>query len=133
MYRVYNRRFFIQMQIDSKIGSGSQATSEDMIKYLFNIQNLLGEGNFPEKYGEELGKSYAGIITMLLDVTIYSFMGLSSLKAYFSSNREKHLLGLGCLYYVLHGVKANYLMVSYPYFVLIFFITYLLNKKVELS
>ena len=122
----------VSAQLEYKMvgeGAGSGETSNSMISYIYNFQELLGEGNYPSKYGRELGKHhYAGIITMICDTIVYVSMAMVSIIATFSEKRKIHYIGLGCLYYILHGIKVNYLMVSYPYFIFIFFITYLVNK-----
>lgn len=122
-----------QAQLKYKLvgeGSGSGEVSISMINYLFSNTELLGEGNRPSEYGIDVGMyAHAGVITMVLDVIVYAFMAISSIKAFMSNERAIHYLGMGCLYYVLHGTKVSYLMVSYPYFMFVFFLAFILDKQ----
>lgn len=133
-FYLYNSEMWQQLsaQLEYKLvgeGTSSGDTSNSMISYIYNIQGLFGEGNFPSNYGRELGHRYAGIITMFFDTIVYLSMTIVSIIAIFSKKKNKHYIGLGCFYYILHGTKVNYLMVSYPYFIFIFFITYLINNN----
>ena len=106
---------------------GSSGTSTSMLEYLVSFDGIFGEGNWPTKYGEQLKNSSAGIVTGILDATLYLYILCTALRFTNSRNSMTHYLGLGCLYFTLHGIKTNYLMVAYPYLAYMFFLLFLMR------
>ena len=109
-------------------GDSSQGTSSTMLKYLMSFDQLIGEGNCPQKYGEALKGQSAGMITAILDFSLFFYMLFLTVKSVISRDKKLHYIGLGCLYFLLHCLKVNYLAFQYPYLAYILFVIYIQDK-----
>jgi hypothetical protein len=120
----------IYLQSVSKFeSSGSMDYTSDMITYITSWSSVFGHGNFPPSTGTyKIGES-AGILTSLLDVTLYVSLVYKSIRLMFSTSNDKHYFGLGFLYFLLHGLKVNYLVFSYPFFTYLLFLMSLTSDK----
>lgn len=106
----------------------SGETSLTMLNYLFSFGELFGTGNVPSVYGLDLKGSHAGAITGFLDLLLYVNMIILAFRCFMSKDLNIHYCGLGFIYFLLHMVKVNYLVFSYPYFAYIIFLLCVLNN-----
>lgn len=123
-YEIMNN---VSLQILSKFGkgdsySGSLDYSSNMLKYIVSFDSLLGYGNRPPTTGEYIAGVSAGVLTGVLDVLLLLMICFRLPKLIFSSSYNKHYLGLSITYFVMHGMKCNYLLFSYPLFLYILYI-----------
>ncbi len=120
----------IQSQVEYKTSGGdtSGETSAQMLQYLFSFSGILGTGNNPNDSNFSLKGKSAGFITGFLDLALFIGMVLIAIKAYLRKERTLHYLGLGTIYFLLHGTKVSYMLFSYPYFAFFVLLTALLQK-----
>jgi len=111
------------LQVISKFeSSGSKDYTSDMLKYIISFKGLFGYGNFPPSSGQYAVGESAGIITGLLDITLYVVLIYRSFILSISGEVKKHYLGLGFMYFLLHGLKLNYMLIIYPFFTYMIFL-----------
>jgi hypothetical protein len=125
-YEVLDSVYF---QVASKFdSSGSRDYSSDMLKYVVSFDSFLGYGNFPLETGSYKTGETAGILTGIMDIVLYALLFIKTIKLVFSSSHSKHYFGLGFLYFLMHGMKVNYLLFLYPFFSYMIFLMILMTK-----
>ena len=114
----------VSLEILSKFdkNSGSRDYSSNMLQYIVSFDGLLGYGNRPPTIGEYKAGVSAGVLTGVLDVLLLLMICFRLPKLIFSSSYNKHYLGLSITYFVMHGMKNNYMLFSYPFFLYILYI-----------
>ena len=127
----------VSLEIVSKFdkggsNSGSLDYSSNMMKYIVSFDGLLGYGNRPPTIGEYKAGVSAGVLTGVLDILLLLMICIRLPKLIFSSSYNKHYLGLSITYFVMHGMKSNYMLFSYPLFLYILYIL-TLSTNIKLS
>lgn len=117
----------LKTSLDSSM-SGSSDYGRKMFNYLFSFDRVFGYGNLPRSTGDVwepvLESDGAGILTCIMDVSLYITLLYRSLKMTLSKNTGSHFIGLGFMYLLLHWLKHNYLIFGYPflsYFIIMVF------------
>lgn len=119
----------VYLQVASKFeSSNSRDYSSNMLKYVISFDSFLGYGNFPPETGSYKPGETAGILTGIMDVALYIVLFIKTIKLVFSSSYSKHYFGLGFLYFLMHGMKVNYLFFLYPFFSYMIFLMILMTK-----
>lgn len=108
---------------------GSMSYSSAMLSYIVSPQSILGYGNLPPAVGDKVLQYDIGLITCVLDVSLYVMLFIRSLKMVFSKYEHLHYIGLGVLYFCIHGLKISYIIFWYPYLAYILIILCLSYDK----
>lgn len=119
-------------QINYKIGGSdvSGETSANMLSYILSPSDVLGLGNSPQIVGKISSKYNIGLLTSILDISLYILLMVSSLKMYCSKWEQSHYIGIAMIYLLTHGLKIFVYIFSYPYFIyMIFILSIIKNNK----
>ncbi len=106
------------------VDTGSMGYSENLLKYILSPNSILGNGNMPSEFGYKMSGN-VGLITCILDVSMFLLYLYYSLKSVLSRNSTIHYLGLACLYTLLHSLKICIHIYNYPLFGLMLLINVL--------
>ncbi len=112
---------------------GSKDYSLISLQYLVTPRGIIGRGNIPNGYGYRLLEvnNQVGLITCILDISLYLVLLIKSFKLYKSRFSTLHYFGLAFLYYLMHSLKLSFQMFTIPYFAFIIALMYIveLEKK----
>lgn len=107
-----------------KIGKddGSREYSESSLNYILSASGLFGKGIVNPHAGFELIGDNIGFLSSFLIICLYIITVIKSIKLGFSSDINKHYIGLACLYFWMHSLKLGVQAFSFPYFIFFIFI-----------
>lgn len=112
---------------------GSKDYSTSMLSYITHPDFVFGYGNLPPVVGEKAVEYNIGFISSFLDIVFFIMLIISSLKAFRSNNHYSKYVGLGVLYFSLHGLKLSYLLFGYPFLVYILFCLCYSTSKIHVK
>lgn len=120
---------FVLNIIDAKTkntdSTSSLTDSSNMLKYILSFNGFLSYGNYAPKSGFHMTNESAGFVTGILDVYLYLLMIINSIKLAFSRINSYHYVGLGFIYFLIHGFKLGSQIFAYPFFTYMVFLHYL--------
>lgn len=97
-------------------GVSSKEASSSMINYVLSPSGIVGMGNMPKgDFDYHLDKMNIGLLTSLLDFSLFISILFISIKNIISKNRHLHYIGMSVLYYLLHNMKLAFQGFSYVY------------------
>lgn len=97
-------------------GESSKEASSSMINYVLSPSGIVGMGNMPKgDYDYHLDKMNIGLLTSLLDFSLFLSIFFVTIKNVISKNRHLHYIGMSILYYLLHNMKLAFQGFSYIY------------------
>ena len=102
--------------------TSSMDYSVGMLEYVFTPTTLLGYGNMPPELGSKLRNYDIGFLSSLIDIAILYYFIKTAMRMIIKKDTFIHFMGMGCLYFILHGQKLYILLYSYPYFAMFIFI-----------
>lgn len=109
--------------VSSKLAGegGSRDYSAAMLSYITHPNFVFGYGNLPPVVGEKASNYNIGIISAFFDVVFFIMLLVYSFRVLQSKRTYARFIGLGVLYFSLHGLKLSYLLFGYPLLVYILF------------
>lgn len=114
-----------------KMEGSSSDYSQNMLSYIVTWTDIFGYGNYPSSEGEYADGVHIGLITGLMDIILYISLILMTLKLTLAKDEYAHYMGLGFMYFLVHGLKLGYNMFVYSLFeyLILMLCIYCMNQK----
>ena len=107
----------------AKVGGegGSKDYSAAMLSYVLHPSFIFGYGNVPPALGEKVLSYDIGLCSSFFDILFFIMLVILSFRAFRSNDEYVKYIGLGSLYFSIHGLKMAYQLFGYPYLVFMLF------------
>jgi hypothetical protein len=118
--------------IFSQLQSGSRDYSVSTISFAFNPVTLLGTNFFNQSYLFDSTRNYdVGYINFTINIIFLLVLIFHNIKLLISKNSTYQVIGLFCLYFLLHSMKVAMVTYSLSFLMMVIFLLSIYSKELD--